>query len=114
MKDLDRQMYKLADAGFNDILFNTNTANQALRYWGDVLDYMRGNIKVNKLPESLQSSSFAIRKLIDDYSAELSPILKGMNVKDDIIKNMGRYYIKVMKYLKTINIEHQKNYIIML
>ena len=91
MKDLDRQMYKLADAGFNDILFNTNTANQALRYWGDVLDYMRGNIKVNKLPKSLQSSSFAIRKLIDDYSAELSPILKGMNVKDDIIKNMGRY-----------------------
>jgi len=91
MKDLDRQMYKLADAGFNDILFNTSTANGALRYWGDVLEYMRGNIKVNKLPNSLQSSAFAIRKLIDDYSSELSPILKSMNVKDDIIKNMGRY-----------------------
>ena len=91
IKDLDRQMYKLADAGFNDILFNTNTANQALRYWADVLEYMRGNIKLNKLPESLRSSSFAIRKLIDDYTLELSPILKTMNVKDDIIKNMGRY-----------------------
>jgi len=91
LKDLDRQMYKLADAGFNDILFNTNTANQALRYWGDVLEYMRGNIKLNKLPKSLQSSSFAVRKLIDDYTTELSPILKTMNVKDDIIKNMGRY-----------------------
>ena len=91
IKDLDRQMYKLADAGFNDILFNTNTANQALRYWSDVLEYMRGNIKLNKLPESLRSSSFAIRKLIDDYTIELSPILKGINVKDDIIKNMGRY-----------------------
>ena len=91
LKDLDRQMYKLADAGFNDILFNTNTANQALRYWSDVLEYMRGNIKLNKLPESLRPSSFAVRKLIDDYSADLSPILKTMNVKDDIIKNMGRY-----------------------
>jgi len=91
LKDLDRQMYKLADAGFNDILFNTNTANQALRYWSDVLEYMRGNIKLNKLPESLRSSAFAVRKLIDDYSADLSPILKTMNVKDDIIKNMGRY-----------------------
>ena len=91
LKDLDRQMYKLADAGFNDILFNTNTANQALRYWSDVLEYMRGNIKLNKLPQSLQSSSFAVRKLIDDYTLELSPILKTMNVKDDIIKNMGRY-----------------------
>ena len=91
LKDLDRQMYKLADAGFNDILFNSNTANNALRYWGDVLEYMRGNIKLNKLPESLRSSSFAVRKLIDDYTIELSPILKTMNVKDDIIKNMGRY-----------------------
>ena len=91
LKDLDRSMYQLADAGFNDILFNTNTANQALRYWADVLEYMRGNVKLNKLPKSLQSSSFAVRKLIDDYTTELSPILKTMNVKDDIIKNMGRY-----------------------
>ena len=91
MKDLDRQMYKLSNAGFEDILFNTNTANQALRYWADVLEYMRGNIKLNKLPETLQSSSFAIRKLIDEYSTELAPILKTMNVKDDIIRNMGRY-----------------------
>ena len=91
LKDLDRSMYKLADAGFNDILFNTNTANQALRYWSNVLEYMRGNIKLNELPKSLQSSSLAVRKLIDNYTTELSPILKTMNVKDDIIKNMGRY-----------------------
>ena len=91
IRDLDRQMYKLAEAGFKDIVFNTQTANQALRSWGDVLEYMRGNIKLDKLPKALQSSSLAIRKLIDDYAAELSPILKTMNVKDDIIKNMGRY-----------------------
>jgi len=52
---------------------------------------MRGNIKLEQLPKPLQSSSFAIRKLIDDYTTELSPILKTMNVKDDLIKNMGRY-----------------------
>ena len=91
MKDLDIQMYKLAGAGFNDILFNTQTANQSLRYWGDVLEYMRGNLKLDQLPKQLQSSSFAIRKIIDDYTKDLSPVLKTMNVKDDIIKNMGRY-----------------------
>jgi len=91
MKDLDRQMYKMAEAGFSDILFNTQTATSALRYWSKVLEYMRGNIKLEQLPKSLQSSSFAIRKLIDDYSAELQPLLKTMNVKDDLIKNMGRY-----------------------
>ena len=91
MKDLDRKMYELAGAGFNDILFNTQTANQALRYWGKVLEYMRGNIKLDQLPKSLRSSSFAIRTLIDNYALDLQPILKTMNVKDDIIKNMGRY-----------------------
>jgi len=91
MKDLDRQMYKLAEAGFGDILFNSTTATNALRQWGKVLEYMKGNIKLKELPDSLQSSSFAIRKLIDDYSTELSPLLKTMNVKDDLIKNMGRY-----------------------
>jgi hypothetical protein len=91
MKDLDRQMYKLAEAGFSDILFSTRTANQALRYWGDVLEYMKGGIKLEDLPKSLRSSSLAIRNIIDKYTKELSPILKGMNVKDDIIKNMGRY-----------------------
>jgi len=91
MKDLDRKMYELAGAGFNDILFNTQTANQALRYWSKVLEYMRGSVKLNQLPESLRSSSFAIRTLIDNYALDLQPILKTMNVKDDIIKNMGRY-----------------------
>jgi len=91
MKDLDIQMYKLAGAGFNDILFNTQTANQSLRYWGDILEYMRGNLRLDQLPKPLRSSTFAIRKLIDDYSTELSPVLKTMNVKDDLIKNMGRY-----------------------
>ena len=43
------------------------------------------NIKLNKLPESLQSSSFAVRKLIDDYTLELSPILKTMNVNKEFL-----------------------------
>jgi hypothetical protein len=49
MKDLDIQMYKLAGAGFSDILFNTQTANQALRYWSKVIDYMRGGIKIKSI-----------------------------------------------------------------
>ena len=91
MKDLDREMYKLANAGFSDILFNSTTATNALRQWGKVLDFMKGNIKLNDLPKSLQSSSFAIKNLIDKYTKELAPIIKTTNVKDDLIKNMGRY-----------------------
>ena len=46
-------MYRLVDAGFNDILFNTSTAQRAMTYWDDVLKYMRGELKINQLPKSL-------------------------------------------------------------
>ena len=82
MKDLDRQMYNLAGAGFKDILFNTNTANQALRYWGDVLEYMRGNLKLEKLPKSLQSSSLAIRKLFEMLKFKVSKTLRKFIAKN--------------------------------
>ena len=72
---------------------------------------MRGNIKLEQLPKPLQSSSFAIRKLIDDYTTELSPILKTMNVKDDLIKNMGRYLHTSYEYLKILNLELTKKLI---
>ena len=41
MKDLDREMYKLANAGFSDILFNSTTATNALRQWGSIRFYER-------------------------------------------------------------------------
>jgi len=90
-KDLDREMYKLNKAGFTDILMGTETAASALKHWNDVLKYMRGEIKLTSLPDPLQDSSFIIRKLIDDQMKVLQPILKDSNVKEDLIKNMGKY-----------------------
>ena len=109
MKDLDREMYKLANAGFSDILFNS-TATNALRQWGKVLDFMKGNIKLNDLPKSLQSSSFAIKNLIDKYTKELAPIIKTTNVKDDLIKTWVDIYIHRMKYLRTQSLELTKKH----
>jgi hypothetical protein len=91
-KALDGEMYKLVNAGFDDILFNTGTANRAMSYWDDVLKYMRGELKLNQLPKSLQQYSQAIRKLVDDQQEKIVPILKDMKIKDDTLKNMGRYF----------------------
>ena len=91
-KALDGEMYKLVNAGFDDILFNTGTANRAMTYWDDVLKYMRGELKLNQLPKSLQQYSQAIRKLVDDQQEKIVPILKDMKIKDDTLKNMGRYF----------------------
>ena len=69
-------MYKLVNAGFDDILFNTGTANRAMSYWDDVLKYMRGELKLNQLPKSLQQYSQAIRKLVDDQQEKIGAYLK--------------------------------------
>ena len=90
-KDLDREMYKLNKAGFTDILMGSETAASALKHWNDVLKYMRGEIKLTSLPSPLQDSAFIIRDLIDDQMKALQPILKNSDIKEDIIKNMGKY-----------------------
>ena len=91
-KALDKSMYQLVNAGFNDILFNTSTAQRAMTYWDDVLKYMRGELKLNQLPKPLQEYSLATRKLIDKQQEKIVPILKDMKIKDDTIKNMGKYF----------------------
>jgi len=90
-KDLDREMYKMAKVGFSDIFMGSETAAGALKHWNDVLKYMRGEVKLNSLPNPLQDSAFIIRDLIDDQMKVLQPILKDSNVKEDLIKNMGKY-----------------------
>ena len=90
-KNLDQQMYKLSKAGFSDILMGNETAAGALKHWADVLKYMRGEIKLTKLPDPLQESSFFIRELIDDQMLALKPFLKDVNIKEQLIKDLGKY-----------------------
>jgi len=90
-KDLDTQMYKMAKVGFKDVFMGSETAAGALKHWSDVLKYMRGEVKLTSLPKPLQDSSFIIRDLIDEQMKVLQPILKDSNVKEDLIKNMGKY-----------------------
>ena len=63
-----------------------------MTYWDDVLKYMRGELKLNQLPKSLREYSQAIRKLVDNQQEKIGPILKDMKIKDDTLKNMGRYF----------------------
>ena len=56
MKDMDRQMYKLAGVGFSDIAMQTVTAQRALRHWDTVIKYMRGDVKIDSLPKVLRTN----------------------------------------------------------
>ena len=90
-RNLDNAMYGLVKAGAGDIAFQSRTAMKAMSYWDDVLKYMRGEIKIDALPKSLRTGSRALRQMIDDQTKQLQPIIRDMDVRDELIKNMGRY-----------------------
>ena len=91
MKDMDRQMYKLAEVGFKDIAMQTVTSQRALRYWDDVIKFMRGEIKVEALPKVLRTNARILRKMVDDQTEALQPILKDKKLKETLVKNMRSY-----------------------
>ena len=74
-----------------------------MTYWDDVLKYMRGELKLDQIPKSLQQYSQAIKKLVDDQQEKILPILKDMKIKDDTLKTWVDILKQVTKYLKTIN-----------
>ena len=90
-RNLDHAMYGLVKAGAGDIAFQTRTAMKAMSYWDDVLKYMRGEIKLDALPKSLRLGSRAIRQMIDEQTKALTPIIRDMDIRDELIKNMGKY-----------------------
>jgi len=112
IKDMDRQMYALVKASFNDILFNTQTAQRAMSHWDDVLDFMRTAGKsgtkqysdaLNKLPSSLRFNAKALRTLIDEQTELLQPIIRDMDIREDLIKNMGKYLHTSYQIFKNSN-----------
>ena len=91
IKDLDRQMYKLAEVGFKDIAMQTVTAQRALGYWDDVIKFMRGEIAADALPKSLRTNAQILRQMVDDHTTALQPILKDKKLKETLEKNMRKY-----------------------
>ena len=93
MKNIDRSIYKLVGTGFTDALFTSRTSNAAMRMWDDVLEVLRGNKKLDSIPKALRLNTKLIRKLIDDQTLELKPLLKddAIDLKDTLIANMGKY-----------------------
>ena len=93
MKNIDRSIYKLISTGFTDALFTTRTSNAAMRQWDDVLEVLRGNKNMDSLPKALRLNTKLIRKLIDDQTIELKPLLKNdaIDLKDTLIANLGKY-----------------------
>ena len=90
-RDLDREMYKLVNAGFSDQIFSRATTVKAMSYWDDVIKVLKGDKKIDEIPNSLRTSTRIIKELLEKQQEQLKPILKDLKVKDETIKNAGQY-----------------------
>ena len=64
---------------------------------------MRGQIQLGALPKSLQPSAKIIRLQIDTLMNDLKPIMKNLDIKEDIFKNMGKYLHTSYQIFKNSN-----------
>ena len=90
-RQMDKAMYGLVKAGFSDIAFNSRTSVAAMSYWEDVIKVLRGEMKIDKLPKSLRTGTRAIRQMIDEQTSALQPIIRNLDVRDEMTKNIGKY-----------------------
>ena len=90
-RQMDKAMYGLVKAGFGDIAFNSRTSVAAMSYWEDVIKVLKGEMKIDKLPKSLRTGTRAIRQMIDEQTSALQPIIRNLDVRDEMTKNIGKY-----------------------
>ena len=90
-RQMDKAMYGLVKAGFSDIAFNTRTSVAAMSYWDDVIKVLKGQMKIDKLPKSLRTGTRAIRQMIDDQTDALQPIIRDLDVREEMTRNIGKY-----------------------
>ena len=91
LTELDREMYGLVKAGFKDRLFTTQTTIKAMKYWDEVIKYMKGQKKLAELPAPLRMASARIRNTIDAQTRALQPLVRDTNIKEELISNIGKY-----------------------
>ena len=119
MKNLDRLMYKMVDASFSSMVFKTGTSVRALSKWADVLQFMKTAGKqgtaqydnaLKRLPKELRFDAQAIRRIIDDQSESLLPLLKDSSsgLTKTIIDNMGKYLHTSYEIFRNTNYRPKK------
>ena len=91
LKRIDSSIYKMLKTGFASRLFTQSSAVAGKQYWDDVIRFLRQELKRDQLPAELQVPAQNIRNLIESLSKKIEPYVKSEEVKEEIIKNLGKY-----------------------
>ena len=91
LKRIDSAIYKMLKTGFASRLFTQSSAVAGKQYWDDVIRFMKKELKIDQLPAELKAPANNIRNLIESLSKKIEPYVKSEDVKEEIIKNLGKY-----------------------
>ena len=91
LKRIDSSIYKMLKTAFASRLFTQSSAVAGKQYWDDVIRFMKNELKLDQLPVELRAASQNIRTLIDSLSKKIEPYVKTEEVKEEIVRNMGKY-----------------------
>ena len=91
LKQIDSSIHKMLKTSFASRLFTQSSTVAGKQYWDDVIRFMKNELKLDQLPVELRAASQNIRNLIDSLSKKIEPYVKTEEVKEEIVRNMGKY-----------------------
>jgi len=91
LKRIDSSIYKMLKTSFASRLFTQSSAVAGKQYWDDVIRFLKKELKIDQLPAELKAPAQNIRNLIESLSKKIEPYVKTEEVKEEIIRNMGKY-----------------------
>ena len=88
---LDRSIYGLLNKGFASKAFTSSSVGAGKQHWDDVIRYLKGEVKIDALPQVLREPARDIQQLIEKLSKQIKPYVKSEEIKKEIIDGMGKY-----------------------
>ena len=64
IRQIDRAIYGLLGQGFSNKILTTSSVQGGKTYWADVVSYLRAEIPLSSLPQTLRAPAQEIQKLI--------------------------------------------------
>ena len=94
LESIEKKAYELAKG--NKDLYNTNTVSPSSQqhYLDQTLDYLKGNIRLNQLPDTLQESAKNLNKEMMQIKKKFGDLLPESELKNYLLKNVSTYMRK--------------------
>ena len=94
LESIEKKSYDLAKGFKNQYNTNKTSPSSQQHYLDQTLDYLKGNTKLNQLPDILQDSAKNLNKELFQIKKKFGDLLPESELKDYMLKNLSTYIRK--------------------